>query len=64
MDTGLALLRTYCIVKESNEIGQIRSRGGAAPIHQIGVGLVFQRQPLDVTASMWWTGSPIVKDFF
>ena len=28
-------------------------KGGAVPIHQIGVGLVFQLQPLGVTASMW-----------
>ena len=62
MNTGLALLRT--LYSERIEIGQIRSRGGAAPIHQIGVGLVFQWQPVDVTASMWWTGSPIVKEFF
>ena len=50
------------IMKELNRIGQIRSRGGAVPIHQIGVGLVFQQHPLNVTASMWWTGFPTVKE--
>ena len=41
---------TNALHSPSNEridrIGQIRSRGGAVPIHQIGIGLVFQWQPL------------------